>query len=88
MHAIAPASIFVTPVTSFDAHKKLQPRDHWRHSGGGVWKRRAHGKVWFGLMSYRVLNSLPWLVKLTAFIQNIVLLFFALLAIRNYFKLG
>ncbi|WP_025896805.1 pentapeptide repeat-containing protein [Kordiimonas gwangyangensis] len=35
--------------------------------------------------------NVPWFVKLTAFFQNIasaVLLFFALLAIRNYFKLG
>ncbi len=35
--------------------------------------------------------NVPWPVKVTAFFQNIasaVLLFFALLAIRNYFKLG
>ena len=37
------------------------------------------------------IENVPWLVKVTAFFQNIasaVLLFFALLAIRNYFKLG
>jgi len=37
------------------------------------------------------IDKVPWFVKLTAFFQNIasaILLFFALLAIRNYFKLG
>ncbi len=37
------------------------------------------------------IESVPWPAKVVAFIQNIasaILLFFALLAIRNYFKLG
>ena len=37
------------------------------------------------------IENVPWPAKVVAFIQNIasaILLFFALLAIRNYFKLG